>query len=106
MEITLDNIKAFIQGNARLYKLVALESYQLEQVAYRAQICYQSCYVDADKYCEACGCSVPGKWYANKACKGNKYPDMMDEASWIQYKLDNELDINFGYLNMVLDGDI
>lgn len=91
----LKNIKAFVQGNYRLIldklpkswvpKLMELPVHKREQVAYRVEVCGDSC----PTKCASCGCSTPGKWYADKACSADKYPDMMDEISWKKFKKEN-----------------
>jgi hypothetical protein len=91
-KLTLDNIKAFAQGNARLLgdRLNLLEPHIKEQVAYRAAICHESCFIGANERCDWCGCSLPGKWYATKSCnEGSKFPDLMDKDNWEKYKLEN-----------------
>jgi hypothetical protein len=96
-EINLKNIKAFIQGNYRLIvdklpkefipRLMKLPVYKREQVAYRSEVCGESCKTK----CSYCGCSTPGKWFVDKECGAGKYPNMMDEQSWEQFKKNNDI---------------
>lgn len=91
-DITVKNVKAFIEGNSKLLgsKFGLVDTHIREQVAWRAEICKDSC-LPAGK-CEKCGCAVPGKLYVKKSCNdGEKFPDLMDKEEWEQYKLDNDI---------------
>lgn len=93
-DITLKNIKAFIQGNVRMLgdKWDLVDPHVQEQVAYRGAICKDSCL--AKGKCEVCGCSVPGKLYVTKSCnKGSKFPDLMGKEDWEKYKKENNIEI-------------
>ena len=115
MKVNLVNIKSFVEGNSRLLidnlgnSFFKLDNHIKEQVAYRASICYESCFEKGfyiqqknkfrKKSCKSCGCSVPGKWYSNDACSGNTYPDLMDEYTWHIYKQANKIELDFSFLN-------
>lgn len=96
-KINLTNIKAFIQGNYRLIvdnmnpsfvpKFMGLEPYKREQIAYRMEVCKDSCKTT----CQSCGCSTPGKFFVDKQCGGNKYPDLMNEENWNKFKKENNI---------------
>lgn len=93
-DITLSNIKKFIQGNTRYFG----ESWGIvkpeikEQVAWRATHC-SDC-IEQGK-CVYCGCKVPGKWYVNESCnKGKRFPDLMKKDAWERYKKENNIDIS------------
>jgi len=100
-EINLSNIKQFFQGNLRMFsnslgklgiKYIRLPKYIQEQVYYRSTKC-QDC--KQKGRCLYCGCSVPEKWFADEACKGNRYPDMMlKEETWEEYKTENNIVID------------
>lgn len=112
MKINLKNIKAFVEGNTRMMvdifgsRFVNLAPHIREQVAFRATICYYTCYQNNDKRCVGCGCSVPGKWYSNKACTDEVYPDLMDADAWEMYKEANQVDVDFSFLKRIMDEDI
>jgi len=92
-DITLKNVKAFIQGNARLLgdRFGMVDKHVQEQVAWRATLCTDC--AEAGE-CKVCGCSVPGKWYVNKSCNdGERFPDMMDAETWEKYKNENNIEI-------------
>lgn len=93
-EITFKNIKSFIQGHARAYldKIRLLPLHTREQAFYRMYVCKDSCI--PFKKCEICECSAIKKSYATKSCNKDKFPDLMSEAEWSKYKLDNNIDEN------------
>lgn len=84
----------FIEGNFKMLgdELGLLPQYKREQVMYRAEICEKDCIEYG--YCVNCGCSVPGKLYVTKSCNdGYRFPDLMDEESWEEYKTENNIKI-------------
>lgn len=90
--ITFKNIKAYAQGNYRLFldKFDKLDSHIKEQVIYRESI--------ADPECKAigeckCGCPIPDLFYADKTCEDSCYPVLMNKSEWNKYKQDNNIDI-------------
>jgi hypothetical protein len=91
-EITLKNIKSFIQGHARAYldKIRLLPLHTREQAFYRMYVCRDTC-IPFGK-CEICQCPAIKKSYATKSCNIDKFPDLMSEIEWRQYKLDNNID--------------
>ena len=96
-DITPENIKAYFQGNIRLLldeQFNTLAPHLKEQVLYRANICKDTCI--PKKECQYCGCDLPGKFYVTKSCnKGEKFPDLMDEASWTTFKIENNVNLDF-----------
>jgi len=89
-KVTLPNIKKFIQGNLRFLgdKLSMLPEHIVEQVEYRASVCYESCYKGNEGRCLECGCNVPGKWYVDESCNdGKKFPDLLSKDEWEEYKI-------------------
>jgi len=93
-DITIENIKAFLEGNSRMLgrKFGLVDEHIHEQVAFRAEICKDTCL--AIGKCEVCGCGVPGKLYVKKSCnEGKKFPDLMEKEEWEQYKLDNSIEL-------------
>jgi len=87
-KITIKNIMNFIEGNTLLFgdKLGLLPKHTKEQVEYRASKCYESCYKGNKGSCLECGCSVPGKWYVEESCNPDKFPDLMNEEDWENFK--------------------
>lgn len=100
-EINKENIKQFFQGNLRMFadtlskytnSYIRLPKHIQEQVYFRSTKC-QDCLKKGQ--CLYCGCSVPGKWFADAQCKGKRYPDMMLKAEeWETYKRENKIEIN------------
>jgi hypothetical protein len=96
-KITLPNLKAYIEGNTRyiLDKLnndhisafVGVTPLIREQIAYRMDVCKDSC----PTKCKHCGCNTPGKFFVDKSCGGGKYPDIMSEEAWAEYKKKNNI---------------
>ena len=98
--LTLSNIKAFIQANKRILleehgpEFLHSPDYIQEQIAWRPQIANPQCIEEGQ--CVECLCSVPSKFYSDKACDGGCYPEMMDEDVWKEFKeiqTKNNLDI-------------
>lgn len=90
-DITLKNIKAFIEGNTKMLgdRLGLLPKHEQEQVIFRASLC-GDCLETGE--CRVCGCSVPGKFYVAKSCNdGERFPDLMDKEKWDLYKIENNL---------------
>lgn len=93
-EITLQNVKSFLTGTTRsmLNRLGLVSEHIQEQVLYRADICKNDCAKRGK--CIKCGCSVPGKWFANISCnKGERFPNLMDRIKWEKYKKENNINI-------------
>jgi len=99
-QITPKNIKAFIEGYTKLIydEVVGLPYHLQEQILYRQSKC-KSCIdvgheTEGPGHCERCGCSIPGKWYVTKSCNnGDKFPDLMDDLAWEQFKKDNDIEL-------------
>lgn len=94
-KITPKNIMNFIEGNIKMLgdRLNLLAKHQREQVIWRSELCKDDCMIEGK--CKYCGCSVPGKLYVVKSCnRGQRFPDMMDENEWEQYKKLNNITID------------
>jgi hypothetical protein len=96
----LKNIKSFIQGNYNYYydQLVGLHPYIQEQILYRVEQCKYDCMLQ--NKCRNCGCDVPKKMFVVESCYDenesgniNRFPDLMNEEDWEQYKKDNKIKI-------------
>ena len=94
-KITWNNIKDFLAGNYRYYydKNIGYPKYMQEQFIYRLEQCKTSC-VPFEK-CEVCECPPKKKVYVTKSCnKGKKFPDLMEEGEWEQFKRNNNIVID------------
>lgn len=91
-EITLSNIKSFIQGYARFYldKISLLPTYRKEQVFYRIYTCRDTC-IPFGK-CEKCNCPAIEKAYATSSCNKSKFTDLLSKEKWEEYKIENFID--------------
>ena len=93
--ITPDKILQFIEGNLKFLgdQFNLLPKHTKEQVIWRTQICKDDCIKRGS--CIYCGCSVPGKLYVGESCNlGDRFPDLMDEEDWCNYKSENNIQIN------------
>lgn len=93
-ELTWDNVKSFLEGNISYYKQYFLSSppYLQEQYHYRLSVCRDSC-IPNDS-CEVCTCPPIKKAWVTKSCNnGEKFPDLMDEESWEDFKNVHDIDI-------------
>jgi len=85
-EITGSKIKSFIQGYSRYYfdNIVGLPEYIKEQVYYRLYTCKDTCLISGK--CEICSCPTIKKAYANDSCNKNKFPDLMSNGEWKEFR--------------------
>ena len=88
--ITLKNIKAYIQGNYRLLseRFGKLDTHIKEQVIYRDTVADLECKRIGE--CK-CGCPLPDLYYADKTCEDSCYPELMDKDTWEKFKTDNNI---------------
>ena len=92
--MSLRKVFQFIEGNIKMLgdEFNLLPQYQKEQVIYRFEICKNDC-VKSGK-CKYCECSVPGKLYVAESCNyGERFPHMMSDLDWEQYKEENNIKI-------------
>ena len=96
-DITLDNIKDYIQGYSRWFmqhwRLLA--DYEKEQILYRASQCPKECAIE--QKCFYCKCDYPQKLFVDYSCnKGKELPNLMGKKEWEDYKqkLKNESKTN------------
>lgn len=91
-KITFSNIWSFIQGVSREYydRLIGLPGHMQEQVTWRLSQC-DDC-IEAGK-CPMCGCPPLKKAFATKSCNKHRFPDLMGEKEWEQYKSNNGIAI-------------
>jgi hypothetical protein len=88
-DITISNVKAFLQGTIReyYYRYNEMPKFLQEQIALRNDKCKDDC-VKTGK-CKECGCSIPGKWFVTKTCNKDRFPDLMEQDDWIKFKINN-----------------
>lgn len=90
-KITLTNVKQFFQGYGRMFynKLIGLPKHEQEQIEYRAALCKHDCaYRQA---CIKCGCNFPGRIFTSKTCNTDRFPDIMPEKEWKEFKIKNNI---------------
>lgn len=101
-KINIKTIKKFIQGN--YYKFLMsipflrnkfVTNSRIEQIKWRKELVKiksPECYLKEECYC---GCDLEGLISSDSAClEENKcYPIMMDSITWINYKLENNINI-------------
>lgn len=85
-QITLNNIKSFLEGykNMFLLQLGTKPDWFKEQVAYRMSACANDCMIKRE--CIKCGCSIPAKMMIEQSCNNERFPDIMNEQEWINFK--------------------
>ena len=92
-QITIKNIKSFLEGNFQLVlKELNLQPKHIqEQIAYRRLICANDCAVT--NKCVVCGCDFKGKTSVVESCnKGERFPDLMNNLEWHQFKKENNIE--------------
>lgn len=88
------NIKAYLQGSRR-QKLMntwfqfLIPKHIQEQYRWRFKRADKRCHRSGK--CIACGCKMPAVLLADKGCRVNCYPPMMDKEKWRVYKLNNNI---------------
>jgi hypothetical protein len=86
-------IRQYIEGNLNKLEddLFGKPLYFKEQILYRASKC-EDCYRLGR--CLNCGCELPGKHYVKESCNdGIRFPDLMNEEEWENYKKENKIEI-------------
>ena len=85
-KVTLKNIIAYLQGNFR-YRIFysryfhwLMREHIREQIEYRIHSMNRECFERGS--CIKCGCQTTHLQMANKACKGDCYPSMIDKYTW------------------------
>lgn len=97
-EITLKNIKAFIQGYLRKWLIDFFQKkleHINEQVEWRIdQVAEKSpeCLINLE--CKICHCKIPELFYADKPCSNKEnpcYPSMRTKSEWTKFKNKNNI---------------
>ena len=102
--ITLKNIKSFIDGNIKniIHKTVGLPEHIKEQYYYRLYLCKDDC-LESGK-CKVCGCPTMLKAFTKKACNPDRLLDLMPGGEWLEYKKKNNInDIIFSEIKKLID---
>ena len=91
MRYNLTNIKNFLQGYSRFYydKYIGLPLYQKEQIDYRLNKCKNDCAISGE--CIHCGCTFPDRAFTIISCNHDRFPDILKENEWNQFKKDNDI---------------
>ena len=93
----LKSIKSYIEGNVRMLQeklgegILSLEPHIVEQVVFREE--KSKC--KGKTACDLCGCAIPGLFYADKACQGGCYPEMMNQTDWELFKQNKKAPLNY-----------
>jgi hypothetical protein len=96
-KITTKKVLQFLEGNIKMLgdKFNLLKNHEKEQVLWRLELCKNDCVLEGK--CKWCGCSVPGKLYVKKSCnEGVRFPDIMDEWEWQEWKKINNIEVSKG----------
>lgn len=88
-KINFQDIYNFIEGNSnKVLSSINLKSEAyLEQVEYRKLICESDCI--ANGKCIKCGCSSPSRLYTRLTCNPDRFPSIMSEDEWVEFKRTN-----------------
>jgi len=90
-KITLSNINNFITGSTRqaLDQVGIIAPHVKEQVKYRLATCHEDCVPKGA--CRNCGCTLPGRAFSTPSCDPSRFPDLMTEEDWNNYKQEHEI---------------
>lgn len=79
-----------------LNKFRNYQNFEIEQIAYRMYLC-NSCI--ENKKCEKCGCQPLDTLGDRYSCNENKFPNILSEENWNEYKIKNNINnINYELL--------
>ncbi len=93
-DITIKNIKSFLQGYIRSIILNRL-THVYEQVEIRInRVNKISPECIANGKCKHCKCTTPELFYADKGCELGCYPKLMNKQEWNTYKNIISIDAN------------
>lgn len=90
-KITRQNIFNYIEGNGRsiLSKLGLSQPHIKEQVAYRLLVCKDDCVPNGRCSHGTCTCKLPDRAFSTASCNKSRFPDLMNEEDWFNYKEEN-----------------
>lgn len=85
------NIVSFIEGNAKYFwdRWIGMPPHIKEQVRYRLEQCEDDCLVEGA--CIKCKCPPHKKAFAKNSCNPDRFPDIMNNEDWEQYKRENNI---------------
>ena len=95
-KINLKNITGYLQGNFRYYrdKFRKYPPWLQEQLQYRYSKCKEDCI--PNKACIVCTCPPLKKAFLKESCNPDRFPDLMDEKDWVEYKKEHKLKFDEG----------
>lgn len=83
-------VSSYATGNYRyfIYKNLPflMRKHIKEQYEWRLTIMNKGCLINGE--CLICGCKTPHLQFANKACEGDCYPNMMSKKMWNKIRED------------------
>lgn len=90
-KISINDVASFLEGNYKYYKNIFIEAPEhiQEQLAYRLSKC-QDCI--AAKACVVCTCPPLRKHFVTQSCNPDRFPDLMNEEDWEEFKNSEEYD--------------
>ena len=89
------NIKSFIEGNVKYFEREVrgqLQEHIEEQIVWRLSKCKDDCVPDGK--CQHCNCPTHKKILVTISCnEGERFPDMMNEEDWEEYKKEHNIEV-------------
>jgi hypothetical protein len=88
-KITINNIQDFLSGNFDYYKSKVFDvpNHIKEQLQYRLSLCGDCIEKNG---CQGgpvpCGCPPLKKHFVKKSCAPERFPDLMEEEEWEEFK--------------------
>jgi hypothetical protein len=61
-----------------------------EQIAYRMLLCKDDCALTGQ--CVICNCDYPGRIYTTKSCNKERFPDLVSNTDWEEFKKTNNIE--------------
>lgn len=86
-KIRLQDLRNYVEAHKTMLQegLGIASPHLLEQVAYRMELCKDTCVPNGK--CKNCGCTLPGRLYASESCNnGEIFPDLMSRLEWDKFK--------------------
>lgn len=90
-QLSLKNIKSFIEGNYRFYKdkIHKLPEFTKEQYYYRLYLCKDDCLITGR--CIICACPTVKKAFSTESCNPDRILKLMSGGEWRSYKKDHNI---------------
>jgi len=90
--LTLENIKAYFQGNWRLLHLTDLPDHIQDQFYYRIVSMNPECRLNGECPCK---CPYPNKQLSDESCQNDCYPPFLEKKDWELFANVKGIDITF-----------